>query len=302
MAVDGTIPNNPSIPAIDRAVDVLEIVDISAGTTNKTTPSFMLGITGNPVGTTDSQTMTNKILTAPTISSPVLSGTLTGTYTIGGSPTFPSSVTTLTGIQTLTNKTLTSPTITSPTITNASITADAISGFTVANTGTIFGMAITSGAIPNSALPSGTALQAVNFTTGALATGTTLVPVDDTIPQNTEGDQYMTLSITPKATTNILIIQVVAFAVSSVAGNVTMALFQDSTANALAAAYMGSGTSGNIPLVITYKMVAGTVSSTAFKIRIGGQLAGTVTFNGLASARFYGGVLASGITITEYKA
>ncbi len=47
------------------------------------------------------QTLTNK-----TITSPVLSGTITGTYTFGGTPTFPSTVVTTTGTQTLTNKTI----------------------------------------------------------------------------------------------------------------------------------------------------------------------------------------------------
>lgn len=58
------------------------------------------------VGRSTTDTLTNKTLT-----SPVLGGTITGTYTLGGTPTFPSSVVTLTGSQTLTNKTLTAPTI-----------------------------------------------------------------------------------------------------------------------------------------------------------------------------------------------
>jgi hypothetical protein len=40
-------------------------------------------------------------------------------------------------------------------------------------------------------------LQVVNTTTGAVATGTTVMPFDDTIPQSGEGDQYMSLAITP---------------------------------------------------------------------------------------------------------
>lgn len=67
------------------------------------------GVTVPTISSTD--TLTNKTLTDP-----ALSGTITGTYTIGGTPTFPASVATLTGSQTLTNKTLTSPVVNTPTI------------------------------------------------------------------------------------------------------------------------------------------------------------------------------------------
>lgn len=134
-----------TIPAVDRAADLLYIVDTSAGTSNKTTPNQILGISGAPVGDTDVQTLTNKTVTAPTISSPVLSGTITGTYTIGGTPTFPSSVVTLTGSQTLTNKVLTSPTINTATISNPTLTVDAINEFTGSNGVTVAGLNIKSG-------------------------------------------------------------------------------------------------------------------------------------------------------------
>lgn len=70
--------------------------------------------TGGFVTTDGSATLTNKTLTAP-----VLGGTITGTYTIGGTPTFPSSVVTLTGSQTLTNKTITTPAISDATVTGS---------------------------------------------------------------------------------------------------------------------------------------------------------------------------------------
>ena len=50
-------------------------------------------------------------------------------------------------------------------------------------------------------------VQVVNVMDGALATGTTVMPTDDTIPQITEGDEYMSLAITPKNALNILVIE-----------------------------------------------------------------------------------------------
>jgi hypothetical protein len=177
----------------DRANDYIYVVNGS--TQYRSTINNELGITGTPVGTTDSQTLTNKVLTAPTISSSVLSGTITGTYTLGGTPTFPASVVTLTGSQTLTNKVLTSPTISSPTITNASITADAISGFSTANTGTIYGVAITSGAISGSSITSGT-VGAAQLSTSAIKIGYAQITSNGTVASSTRQALSNTLSVT----------------------------------------------------------------------------------------------------------
>jgi len=144
-------------------------------------------------------------------------------------------------------------------------------------------------------------VQIVSTFTGAVATGTTLIPLDDTIPQNTEGDQYMSLAITPTSATNKLVIEVTAVCSNSTASTKQLALFQDSTANALAAvsAYNGIGT-GTDTMSLNYVMAAGTTSATTFKVRIGSDLAGTITFNGFSGNRKMGGVYASSIIITEY--
>jgi hypothetical protein len=150
-------------------------------------------------------------------------------------------------------------------------------------------------------------IQTVNTQTGAVATGTTVLPQDDTIPQITEGIEVMTLSITPKSTSNILYIDVcIALMSNSFAGAHTYvaALFQDSTANALASATMATAASGieKAGPNFRHKMTAGTTSSTTFSVRIGSSSAGTTTFNGESSSRKLGGSLASSITITEYSA
>lgn len=153
---------------------------------------------------------------------------------------------------------------------------------------------------------SGSVIQKVSTETGAVATGTTVIPFDDTIPQITEGDQYMTLAITPNNASNTLEIVVVAHFSQTGSGSrqTAVALFQDSTADALAAVAANTVGGGTFPTVVTFvhHMTAGTTSSTTFRVRIGAESGQTISFNGNAGTRILGGVAASSITIREYKA
>ena len=150
-------------------------------------------------------------------------------------------------------------------------------------------------------LPPGKVVQVVNFQTGAVATGTTVMPGDDTIPQITEGDQYMSQTFTPTNANNILLIDVVMIA--SINADVLMgiALFRDAVADALASAMFYPRDINSLidAVCFRHKMAAGGTSEITFRIRSGGSGASTVTFNGRAGARVYGGALASSITITE---
>lgn len=147
---------------------------------------------------------------------------------------------------------------------------------------------------------SGKIAQVVNTQTGASTTGTTTIPHDDTIPASTEGDQYMSLAITPTSSSNMLKIDVVLNATHSAVTWITAALFQDSGGAAIAAAdsYQTTATGAN-NVKFTHYMTAGTTSSTTFKVRAGGESSGTTTFNGSSGGRKLGGVFASSITITE---
>jgi len=147
---------------------------------------------------------------------------------------------------------------------------------------------------------SGSVVQTVSFQTGAVATGTTMIPNDDTIPQITEGTEFMTLAITPKSATSKLIIEVAAcVSCSSVAG-VIVTLHQDSTANASATGYWVCPIAVHYNVVsFKHTMISGTTSTTTFRVRVGPTAAGTITFNGQSGARILGGALASSIVIQE---
>jgi len=149
--------------------------------------------------------------------------------------------------------------------------------------------------------------QVVTFQTGTVATGIVPLPHDNTIPQNTEGDQYMSLAITPTNVANTLEIEVDLFGQESTntSDGFAVALFQDSIANALTAGgaqlegVAGAGSHTGVHL--KHFMTAGTTSVTTFKVRAGLNGAGTFVFNGTGgSTQVFGGVMASRITIKEY--
>lgn len=159
----------------------------------------------------------------------------------------------------------------------------------------------------NAYIGSGTnAIQQVQYqTVTSTASGTTQIPFDDSIPQSSEGDEYLTKSITPLSATNILIIEanlLLGFNASVSVENQTVAIFQDSTADALAATSTWFPVSGgSLTMSLRHTMLAGTTSSTTFKVRSGNNNAGTTRLNGTAGARRLGGRAASTLVITEYK-
>jgi len=162
---------------------------------------------------------------------------------------------------------------------------------------------IADNAVTDAKVAVGAIVQFAKFQTGALATGSTQIPTDDTIPQNTEGDEYMTLAFTPKSATNILNIEVLWNGATSGNGIVSIALFQDTTANAIAATMRVGGISNQCAQnVLVHTMIAATTSSITFKVRAGSDGTGTTRFNGGGAARLFGGVMASSIVIKEIKA
>lgn len=148
----------------DAATDVLPIVDVGNSTTKKITRNSLLGITGNPVGHTDTQTISNKTINnTNTIRVQdinffiqddgdttkqlkfQLSGLTTGTTRTLTIPDRDDTIVTLGGSQTLTSKTLTSPTINTATIVNPTLQTDTVSEYTSANGVTVDGLNIKDG-------------------------------------------------------------------------------------------------------------------------------------------------------------
>lgn len=148
----------------------------------------------------------------------------------------------------------------------------------------------------------GSVVQNQRNQTGAMATGATAIPDDDTIPQNTEGDQYMSQAITSSSAANVLRPSA-RLSVTATAAPLAFALFQDAVANALTAAQQQLTTSGDRHAgALEHQMLAGTTSAITFKLRAGNASGATTTFNGTAGARKLGGVLNSYMSVEEIMA
>lgn len=282
--------------------------------TTSAATNVTLPITGTLSTLAGAETLTNKTLTAPAlgaatatsinkvaITAPATGSTLTiadgktltasnsltFTGTDGNSFAYPAgsdTVVTLAASQTLTNKTLTAAALGSSTATTQARADNTTKVATDAYADRIG------------------VQQIQSVRTGAFATDTTVIPMDNTIPQNTEGTEYMTLSITPKSATSTLGIEVVFFAGCGNQDPTTVALFQDATANALIASNYCpvAGVGAPQTLSMRHTMLSGTTSATTFKVRAGTNAGNAVYFNGFAGVQLFGGVSASSITITEY--
>ena len=148
----------PIASTIDGSLDYLPIYTASATATQAINRNTLLGLASTPLGLSDTQSPTNKTFDN-TNSLTIKDGSLTlqntssttkqtkfslASITAGQTrtitvPDYNLTLASQAGVETLTNKTLTSPTINSPTIVNATLSADAITGYTTSNTGTIYG-------------------------------------------------------------------------------------------------------------------------------------------------------------------
>lgn len=147
----------------------------------------------------------------------------------------------------------------------------------------------------------GMVVQAVEATPYTTYTNVSVViPGDDTIPQNTEGVQLCTATITPTNASNRLIIEWTCVGTINAVGFGTSAIFQDATANALAATCLGAAAGTTLNLSGRHEMAAGTTSATTFALRAGPSAGATNLYvNGNAGSRLMGGVQAARLRVRE---
>jgi hypothetical protein len=147
----------------------------------------------------------------------------------------------------------------------------------------------------------GDIVQTVSSFVSAVATGTTVLPGDNTIPQIGEGDQYLTKAITPTSAVNKIRVTARLGAISSSAANAIMgmALFNGADdAIATSATTIATATHAK-QMGVDYIGVAGGTTAITYSVRAGAHTAGTTTVNGSGGTGYYNSTISSCIIIQE---
>lgn len=151
----------------------------------------------------------------------------------------------------------------------------------------------------------GKLLQEVTSESGSLVTNATTIPADNTIPQITEGSEYMTLAITPQKPTSTLIVEAHLNFGMTVANhwaiaalfNTDLAVNNALTANAMWNS-MGIAQYTMLHLHKTFP-AHGLSVATTFRVRAGTDDGSALNFNGQGGVGLFNGTNHSTLSIRE---
>lgn len=147
----------------------------------------------------------------------------------------------------------------------------------------------------------GAVLQTTSIRSGAVASGATVLPYDDTIPQNTEGNAFLSsVTINAPRPGNILVVTSKLMLSPSVAAVASGAIFRTGSADAIAASGVETTSVTDTVTLVTEGLYLNTgTANQVFSVRAGMSAAGTLTLNGVAAARIFGGVAGSTLEAIE---
>jgi hypothetical protein len=183
-------------------------------------------------------------------------------------------------------------------------------GRTTAGTGAVqeitagVGLSLSAG---NLAAAPGTIVDRAYTETTTYTTVTASIPLDDTIPQNTEGTQILSASITPKTVTNRVRARVVVRGLIQDSANRqgAVCLFRGAGADAIAATsanLYSAGAQIAQTVVLEFEDSPASTSAQTYNVRVGPSGGGTMYVNGNSSGRIFGGSMRATLVLEEITA
>lgn len=127
-------------------------------------------------------------------------------------------------------------------------------------------------------------------------------PIDNTIPQKTEGGSYCSVTITPTSASNKLVIEGIFYGGTDGANNIGVSICDTGINDCLAAVVVtntGAGYAVAIPINCT--IAAGSTATRTYQLRAG-TAAGTLHINGISTSnQLFNGKLAARLSVTEVR-
>jgi hypothetical protein len=145
----------------------------------------------------------------------------------------------------------------------------------------------------------GTLLQRVAHNRSDWQQVTAAIPLDDTIPQITEGTEIFSVTLTPNKVGNLIQVRGIVHLSPSAADWPVCALFLNGAANAVNVQFSTAQAGWIVAIPVAYDVSAPSLSPMVFALRTGSN-GSAVRLNG-TSARFYGGVVRSYLQAEEYS-
>lgn len=127
---------------------------------------------------------------------------------------------------------------------------------------------------------------------------TAIIPADDTVPTNTEGTQILSLTHTPKSTTNRLRVRVKCSGTTSAIDGWSVAVFEGATCKAADRAVSSVAEHAD-NVIVEKEWVPGVTSALTISVRVGPATATTLRLNGVTAARMFGGASACTLIVEE---
>lgn len=151
-------------------------------------------------------------------------------------------------------------------------------------------------------LPSGSIVGSARAVYTTYTALTAIIPHDNTIPQPTEGTQILSTSLTPQHAENRVRVRFSGFGCAS--GNIPIVAFlsTDGGAAVQAVSAHGKDTGQTQHIGFEFEYVPGDTEPHTYSVRIGPGTSGNVRMNGTSTARLFGGVAASTLTVEEIQA
>lgn len=139
----------------------------------------------------------------------------------------------------------------------------------------------------------------VEYTDNVDVTG--IIPLDDTIPQDTEGFELLTLTVTPKSVTSKLIIDFKGQVCLTTDGVFMAALIKDLAVDSFFATAITSKADELSQVNFKVVVPSTTLDARTYKLIVGTDTSNVFRFNGNVSSRLFGGVSKSILSVTEVE-